>query len=73
MFSETEHGRFVLSWIADACHATESIASNDPIEMAKAEGRRQVWLAIQDVLRLTEKDIRDMQEGVSYTGGYENE
>ena len=53
-------GKLALAWIADTCGATR---------MMIAEGRRQVWLAIQDVLSMSESDIRDLQSEVASYGG----
>ena len=62
------YGPVVLAHIADTCGATETTADSDPVTMAVAEGRRQVWLVIQEVLRMSESDIRDMQERVAQSG-----
>lgn len=64
----TQGRDIVLAHLADACHATESIASSNVNEMLLAEGRRQVWLLLQDMLRLTENDLREMQENVARMG-----
>ncbi len=64
-------GKLTLAWIADTCGATASTADDNPTTMAVAEGRRQVWLAIQDVLTMTEGDIRDLQSQVAGYGGHD--
>lgn len=64
-------GKLVLAHIADTCGATETTADENPHTMAVAEGRRQVWLTIQDVLRMSESDLRDMQEAVAEYGGHD--
>ncbi len=56
----TDQGRFVLAHIADMCHATETTFETDPMAMAVAEGRRQIWLSIQDMMEITELDLREM-------------
>lgn len=68
-FAESRDTDIVLAWFADLCGATESIADSDPLVMAVAEGRRQVWLALQDILRVSERDIREAQERVSLMEG----
>ena len=62
-------GKLVLAHIADLCGATESTVDDSPTLMAVAEGRRQVWLAIQDVLTLSESDLRELQGDVASYGG----
>lgn len=40
------------------CHARSTThVEGDPCGTAQLEGRRQVWLRIQEALRLTEEDI----------------
>jgi len=58
-------GSLVLAHLADACRATRTTFEGDPWSMAVTEGRRQVWMIIQDVLSLTEQDLRDIQQEVS--------
>lgn len=62
-------GKLALAWIADTCGATETTADDNANRMMIAEGRRQVWLAIQDVLSMSESDIRDLQSEVASYGG----
>ena len=42
----------VLADLKKYCGVTKSIFSNEPLEMAKAEGRREVFLHIMDYLKL---------------------
>lgn len=58
-------GSLVLAHLADTCGATRTTFETDLHAMAVAEGRRQVWLVIQDVLNLTEADLRDLQAEVA--------
>ena len=62
-------GKLVLAHLSDTCGATETTARETELETILAEGRRQVWLVIQDVLSLSEADIREMQDQVSRYGG----
>jgi heterodisulfide reductase subunit B len=50
-------GKQVLQDLAKFCGATKSSFSRDPIEMGFREGRREVWLRIQQHLKITEDDI----------------
>ena len=58
-------GSLVLAHLADTCGATRTTFDADLHSMAIAEGRRQVWLVIQDVLGLSESDLRDVQSEVA--------
>ena len=60
-----QSGNLVLAHLADACGATRTTFTSDLQSMAIAEGRRQVWLVIQDVLGLSESDLRDVQAEVA--------
>ena len=51
----------LLAWLADTCCATESTIDENPILMAAAEGRRQVWVALNQILGLTVRDIADIR------------
>lgn len=66
--SDSKDTKLIVAWLADACHATESVARGTAEETFRAIGRREVWLLIQDAMRMTEDDIRDLQEQV---GGWE--
>jgi len=63
------HGSLVLAHLADACGATRTTFDSDLQAMAVAEGRRQVWLVIQDVLSINEADLREMQAEVGSREG----
>lgn len=50
-------GRQVLADIRPFCCASSTTAtSNDPIQMALREGRRQVWLRIERAMNLTPEE-----------------
>lgn len=66
---DTKDAQIVLAWLADACHATDTVARGTPEETYRAIGRREVWLLIQDVLRVTEQDLRDVQDEIGGLGG----
>lgn len=66
--ADTRDAKVMLAWLADACHATESVARGTPEETYRAIGRREVWLMLQDLMRITDQDIRDAQEFVGGLG-----
>lgn len=47
----------VLVHLAEFCGAMKSNFRSEPYEMARMEGRREVWLEIQKNLNLTEEDL----------------
>lgn len=57
---EGETGKEVLVHLAQMCGATRSNFRSDPLDMARMEGRREVWLEIQTNLNLTESDLVSM-------------
>lgn len=63
--SDSKDGKLLLAWLADACHATESVSRGTTEDTFRAIGRREIWLLIQDAMRMTEDDIRDLQEQVA--------
>lgn len=54
----------LLVWLADTCCATETTVDENPFLMAAAEGRRQVWVALNKILALSAKDIAEMRRRV---------
>ena len=52
--SDTTHeaGKEVIADLKTFCNGTKSNFSNDPLQMARAEGRREVFLHILDYLKL---------------------
>lgn len=53
-------GQAVLADLAPFCRAAETCFHPDPRVHAVAEGRREVWLRIQQFLHLTEEDISQL-------------
>jgi hypothetical protein len=50
-------GQAVLADLAPFCRAAESCFHPDPRLHAQLEGRREVWLRIQQLIHLDENDI----------------
>lgn len=65
LVGDEAHKKLFMAWLADTTHATETVARGTREETERAIGRREVWLLIQDTLRMTEDDIRDLQEQVA--------
>lgn len=57
---ETEDGKRVLRDLAKLCHAASTTADADPREHARKEGKRQVWLRIQNMLHVPDADLVTM-------------
>lgn len=55
-------GNAVLVHLASFCGALRSSFRSDPLEMARLEGRREVWLELQKNLNLTEQDLYNMAQ-----------
>lgn len=53
----------VLLDLAQFCRATRSTFHEDARAHAVAEGRREVWLRIQEHLRMTENDLWSLYDG----------
>ncbi len=51
-----------LAWMRDYCFAQKSTAGATPEETARNNGRREVWLAINDVLNFDEQEVRKFVE-----------
>ncbi len=50
--------QYVLADLAEFAHANDTtMRSNDPLELARNEGRRQVFLRIQRALNLTPDEM----------------
>lgn len=54
--------RAVLEDLARFCRANKSTFSEDPRAHAVLEGRREVWLRIQNHLRLTPDELWELYE-----------
>ena len=57
----------LLMWLWDACCVSETTIDPNPLIMAAAEGRRQVWIALNTILSLTQRDINEIRGRM--TGG----
>lgn len=58
-------GDVVLAWLADTCGATTTTIDESPLIMAAAEGRRQVWVALNTILSMSERDIAHVRRQVA--------
>lgn len=58
---ESDEGRTVLADLADFCRANETTFHHDPRASAVLEGRREVWLRIQEHLQLTEAELWELK------------
>jgi hypothetical protein len=56
-------GNAVLIDLASFCRANESCYADDPRKHAVAEGRREVWLRIQQHLHLSSKQLVALYAG----------
>lgn len=63
------HARAVLADLRDYCFATTSAFDPDPIIMARRQGRRDVWLRIQNYLNLDEQTVQLFMEIDDGIGG----
>lgn len=60
---QSGQGKLVLADMAGACHAQSStFVPGDPVMSAFEEGKRWVWIRIQNVLRMSEQDIDQVLE-----------
>ncbi|QVM82941.1 hypothetical protein [Novosphingobium decolorationis] len=56
-------GELVLADLRDFCHANEpTIFDTDPLIMARREGRREVFVRIQNFLNLDEHKVQQLME-----------
>lgn len=56
-------GQIVLNDLADFCRADSSTFDPDPRVHAFVEGRREVWLRINEFLNLTPAELADIRRG----------
>lgn len=63
----------VINDLAKFCGAEKSAFRTDTHEMARMEGRREVWLRLQAQLNLSEKDIFDLLRRSGFNNNEENE
>lgn len=64
-FLLTENGKVFLVWLADACHANETVARETQSETDRAIGRNQVWHMVCQILRITNQDLDEAQAFVA--------
>lgn len=56
-------GGVILNDLREFCHADKpTIFHQDATVMARREGRREVWVRIQNYLNLDEEDVRNLME-----------
>ena len=53
----TPEGKQVLKDLAALCHAASTTFDADPREQARREGKRQVWLRIQNMLNIPDAEL----------------
>lgn len=59
----SDPGERVLSDLRDFCHASDAtIFDSDPLVMARREGRREVFMRMQNFLNLDETKVRNLME-----------
>lgn len=63
----------LLAWLMDTCNATETTIDESAIIMAAAEGRRQVWVALNKILSLGPRDINRIRQRIAAREAEENE
>ena len=56
----------VLKDLSDFCRANESTYSQDPRDHAVLEGRRQVWLRINEYLNLSTQELWELRTKTRY-------
>lgn len=59
---QSPHTRIVLADLARFCRAHESTFHADPRVHAVLEGRREVWLKIEQMLQLTTEEIYELHK-----------
>lgn len=62
---ETPQGQRVLEDLVGFCCPHATSFRTDPLEMARNEGRREVWLHIHSILNLDETTIRQLAAGLA--------
>lgn len=64
LFKHTQEGTNFLSDLAKFCRANETcVVPDDPTRTAVLEGRREVWLRIQNHLGLSPEDLLVLYAG----------
>lgn len=62
------NGKTVLRDLAKFCRASESTFHPDARISAVLEGRREVWLRIQEYLQLTDEELYELRGGPTDAG-----
>lgn len=57
------------AWYAEHCGVYEVIETLDPIEMAKAEGRRDAFFALWDLANAEQRGVLEIQRAALREGG----
>lgn len=60
-WQHTPNSKLVFAWFADVCGVYEATDSLDPIEIARAEGRREAFFALWDLCNAHGMDILEIQ------------
>lgn len=69
-WSTGRDGEVVLADLARFCHATATThVPGDPCGTAQLEGRRQVWLRIQEYLRLQDGELEELRRRAAHEEG----
>lgn len=58
----TALGKKVLADLAKSCHAASTTADPDPREQSRKEGKRQIWLRIQNMIHLPDEEIFNLEK-----------
>lgn len=56
-------GEVVLRDLAKVCHAVTTTFDEDPHEAARREGKRQVWLRIQNMINVPDEEVFQLANG----------
>lgn len=59
---ENPEGEKLLAWLSQVCRANQTTWQGDRDAMLVAEGRRQVWLAIRELLDLSDAKVAALME-----------
>lgn len=59
----SEAGKRVLRDLAKVCHAASTTFDENPSEQARKEGKRQIWLRIQNMINLSDDEITALTKG----------
>lgn len=65
-FKHNTSGQRVLADLAKFCRADRPTWSEDPRHHARLEGRREVWLRIEQHLRLTPEQLYEIFSGHNF-------